>query len=282
MTYSEDVIDEISQALFEKMESFKKQELPQELAFLYIDGKLVKVKDVTNGNKVRWATIYTVLGIDFKGRKSILGYYWFYNKETKSRWIQIFQDLIMRGLKRVLLIISDNLNGINQAIKKAFPYTLHQICLIHFLRNAKRNLPHKEHAYIIKLFKDLKNAYDLEEGMAVIDKILDILGRYNREEIVDSFKSVKEHYLTFLKFPQRVRKHIYTTNPVESVHSMYDKVVERVGGYFKSERNLDLNIFITINNLNEKWKDKPVPMIKSVSYELIQMANLIFEGEEFE
>jgi len=284
MSYSEEIIEDISNALFEKLESFKKQELPSSIAFLYIDGKEVKLKDVSNGNKVRRATLYTVLGIDFKGQKSILGYYWFYGKETKSRWMHIFQDLIVRGLKRVLLIISDNLTGITSAIEKAFPYTLHQICLLHFLRNTKKYSPNEKHGYIIKLFKDLKNAYDEEEGRVIIDKILSILSNHNsnNKELIDSFESVKDNYLTFLKFPERVRKHIYTTNPVESVHSMYERSLSRVGGYFKSERNMNLNIFIIIDKLNEKWKNKPVPMVKSVSYELIQMANLIFEegGEE--
>ena len=279
MTYSEEVIDEISNALFEKMESFKKQELQSSIAFLYIDGKIVKVKNPSNGGKVRLATLYTALAIDFKGRKNIIGYYWFYGKETKSRWMQIFQDLVVRGLKRVLLVISDNLIGIKDAVAKVFPNAFHQICLLHFLRNAKRHLPHSVHGYVVKLFKDLKNAYDVEEGKIIINKIFDILREYNSKEDMSRFETAKENYIAFLRFPEKVRKHIYTTNPVESVHSMYDKAVERVGGYFKSEKNMDLNIFITIDKLNDKWRKKPVPMIKSASYELVQMANFFFEEE---
>ena len=82
-----------------------------------------------------------------------------------------------------------------------------------------------------------------------------------------------------LKYPEAIRKHIYTTNPVESVHSSFEKMRIKKGGFFQSMDTLNVAIFIVSDKLNLTWK-KPIPMIKSKIYELNQMFNLKFYEEE--
>ena len=89
----------------------------------------------------------------------------------------------------------------------------------------------------------------------------------------------KTEHLCFLKYPEAIRKHIYTTNPVESVHSSFEKMRIKKGGFFQSMDTLNVAIFIVCDKLNLTWK-KPIPMIKSKLYELNQMFNLKFYEEE--
>ena len=65
--------------------------------------------------------------------------------------------------------------------------------------------------------------------------------------------------LKFLKYPESTRKHIYTTNPVESVHSSFEKMRIKKGGFFQSMDTLNVAIFIVCDKLNLTWK-KPIPM----------------------
>jgi transposase-like protein len=97
---------------------FKTRELPSDAFVLYIDAYHCDIKEK---NKIRKASVYVVLGIDLQGNKDIFGFYAFFGSENKADWIKIFNDLIDRGLKRVILIVSDDFPGISKAIETLFP-----------------------------------------------------------------------------------------------------------------------------------------------------------------
>ncbi len=75
-----------------------------------------------------------------EGRKNLLSYYIYFGSETKEDWLQILNDLIKRGVKRVMVIVSDDFPGLAQAIKALFPETDHQLCFVHMQRNINRNM----------------------------------------------------------------------------------------------------------------------------------------------
>jgi transposase-like protein len=64
------------------------------------------IKD-TKDKRIKKGVIYTILGIDKLANKSIIGFSAFFGHENKSTWMEVFQNLINRGLKRVLMFISD-------------------------------------------------------------------------------------------------------------------------------------------------------------------------------
>ena len=126
------------------MSVFKTRELPSDAFVLYIDAYHCDKK----------ASVYVVLGVDLQGNRDIFGFYNFFSSENKADWIKVFNDLIDRGLKRVMLIVSDDFPGITKAIETLFPYTDHQLCLVHLQRNA-RNQMDKEDSQVFN--KELKN-----------------------------------------------------------------------------------------------------------------------------
>ena len=86
----------------------------------------------------------------------------------------------------------------------------------------------------------------------------------------------KELYLSFLKYPEPVRRHIYTTNIVENLNSRLEMLRLNCGGYFQSIKTTEVAIFVTIDRISKgKWK-KPMPAVKEVTYELRQMFNSKF------
>jgi transposase-like protein len=99
---------------------FKTRELPSDVFVLYIDAYH---RDIKEKNKIRKDSVYIALGIDLQGNKDVFGFYTFFSNENKADWIKAFNDLIDRGLKRVMLIVSDDFPSISKAIETLFPYT---------------------------------------------------------------------------------------------------------------------------------------------------------------
>ena len=80
---------------------------------------------------------YVVLGVNENGYKEIFGI-WIGENETAKFWLSVLTDLKNRGVKDILIICSDGLSGIKQAIESVFPNTVQQRCIVH-LYGQERN-----------------------------------------------------------------------------------------------------------------------------------------------
>lgn len=276
LDFSEKAYDEIFEYIKSQMLEFKSRQLQENYYFLYIDAYHCMVKDLKD-KRVKKAVVYTVVGIDTNARKSLLGYYSFFGSENKSTWMEVFQDLINRGLKMVLMFICDDFNGISEAIKAYFPYSDIQKCTIHLSRNSYKHIKREDANYFNKKLKEIKYSCDtFEKGLNIF-----------QEEIIDKFKkqyptymkyldSKKEEFLAFLKYPESIRKLINSTNAVESVHSLFEKQRLKKGGFFQSMDILNVALFIVTDKLHKAWTVNP--LIKHKRYELNQMFVAKFEN----
>ena len=127
LPYSQERIDDLMQLIRERCEVFNKSPLPESLFAVFIDAYHAKMR--TEDNKIKEISIFTALGIDFNGYKSILGFWVVEGKESKEFWADVFQDLITRGLKRALIFITDDFPGVKEIIKKLYPVSDHQLSL---------------------------------------------------------------------------------------------------------------------------------------------------------
>jgi len=280
ISFSEKAYDEIFEYIKKEMYSFKSCELDSEYNFIYIDAYHCMVKD-SKSKQVKKGVIYTVLGIDKDANKSILGFYSFFGNENKSTWMEVFQNLINRGLKRVLMFISDDFSGMSEAINTLFPLSDIQKCIVHLDRNLYKNMQKDDARFVTKKLHEIKATCDtFEEGLAFYNK--NIIDKFKDKypTFIKHLNKRKEEHMAFLKYPEAIRKHIYTTNPVESVHSSFEKMRIKKGGFFQSMDTLNVAIFIVCDKLNLTWK-KPIVMIKSKLYELNQMFNIKFYKEDF-
>jgi transposase-like protein len=275
LDFSKKAYDEIFEYIKSQMLEFKSKELQEDYYFIYIDAYHCMVKDLKD-KRVKKAVVYTVVGIDTNAQKSLLGYYSFFGNENKSTWMEVFQDLINRGLKRTLMFISDDFKGISEAIKAYFPYSDIQKCTVHLSRNIYKHMKKEDASFVNKKIKEIKYSCDTyEKGLSIF-----------QEEIIDKFKSQyptytkyldskKEEFLAFLKYPETIRKLINSTNAVESVHSTFEKQRLKKGGFFQSMDILNVALFIVTDKLHKTWKINP--LIKSKRYELNQMFVCKFE-----
>ncbi len=171
---------------------------------IFIDAYWTKIKNPET-KSLHQLSLFIALGIDLTGTKHILGFWTLKGKESKA--------------------------------KKLFPYAQHQLCLIHLQRNFKAKLNKKLYARAKSVFLKLKTATDRQEGEVLFDKLCEIV-KTKSDDWWEELDKKRENYLAFLEYPQEVRKHIYSTNPVESINSGLERMVTELGGYFPSERTL--------------------------------------------
>jgi putative transposase len=274
LPYSPDQIDELRDELYAKAVEFKNRQLPADTFALFIDAYHTDAKDEDTG-RVHKTVIYTVIGVGLDGKKTVYGYFDFKGSESKEEWLHILNTIIARGLKRVMLIASDDFTGLSDAISVLFPKSDHQLCFVHFLRNAKRNMSKDDAATFTDEIQAIKHTKSFEDAVDTFSQICDKFYK-KYPAYIDHIRKNKERYFQFLKYPKLIRKHIYTTNIVENFNGKLETLRVNSGGYFQSSKTIDVAVFVLISRLlKNKWK-KPIPAFQACKYEIEQSFNAKF------
>lgn len=252
LPYSVEEMGKIRDHLMEMLNDFKRKELPENVFALFIDGYHTEVKD---NLKVRKACLYTVLGIDLEGRKEVYGYYTFFGGESRADWLKVLNDLIERGLKRVVVLVSDDFPGLSEAVKALYPLTDHQLCYIHLQRNVRRNMGKEDASLFNKELEGIKSSRDYEEGKIRLEGLCN---KYKTKypTFIKSVTSKIDNYLCFLRYPEEIRRYIFTPNAVESLHSRIEHIRMRQGGYFQSVSILEINLMLQVDRLKTEKMEK--------------------------
>jgi len=265
MHYSEKELDRLREAFLAEFEAWISRQLSKDLIAIYIDAYHTQVQEKT---RVKKMVLYTVLGLDFQGTKDLLGVYLCAGSETKTFWLQVLNDLIDRGLQRLLLVVSDQFPGLTDAVSTLFSQATHQLCFVHLQPNVRHNMGPKDAQIFNRALGQIKLESDFEAGL---DRLQSLMTEY--EEAYPAFISRLQkqapRYLAFLHLPEPLRKYFYTTNAVESFHSSLEAFRIRSGGFFQSSSTLKLNVFIHYRKLQSKWQ-KGVPHVRSHLYWLRQ------------
>lgn len=85
---------------------------------------------------------YVILGVTTEGFKEVLGI-WIGENESAKYWLGTLNELKNRGVKDILIICSDGLKGINEAIKEVYPNAMQQRCIVHLIRNSVKFVSYK-------------------------------------------------------------------------------------------------------------------------------------------
>jgi transposase-like protein len=276
LPYTQEEIKKIVEELRERLEDFKTRQLPSEVFAIFIDGYHT---DIKQSKKVRKACVYTVLGMDLLGQKDIYGFYEFFGSESKDGWLRVLNDLLDRGLQKVVLVVSDDFPGLSEALEALYPQTEHQLCFVHLKRNIRRNMGKVASREFLKVLHQIKQfSANFDEAVERFNALCD---RYQRSYpyFMKELKAKAEKYFNFLRYPDEIRKYIYTTNSAENFNRRIEEIRMRLGGYFQSVEILEMNLFLQRERLLQgRWRH-PVPILKANAYELRQIFNRKFYGQ---
>ena len=216
---SAEMISNITDKIIPEMEEWKNRTLDTIYPFVFIDAIHFNVR--VNGVVGKKAA-YVAMGINKAGIKEVLGIYVGENESAKF-WTTVFNNLKNRGLKDILILSSDGLSGIKEAIAVAFPKTEHQTCIVHLTRNTLKYVAHKDKA---KFAQDLKSIYTASDEEIAKKLMYDVADTW-KEKYPTAMDRWEENWgiiCPFFKFSQKIRKMIYTTNSIESLNSSYRRL----------------------------------------------------------
>ena len=102
---------------------------------------------------------YVVVGINDAGRKEVLTVEIGENESSKY-WLGVLNRLKNRGVQDILILCSDGLSGLMEAVAAAFPEAEHQRCIVHMVRNTLKYVAHKDMKQS-QCFQGLWNVFDV-------------------------------------------------------------------------------------------------------------------------
>lgn len=214
---------------------------------IYLDGIVYDVRE--NGAVIK-KTVYVVFGITIEGKKEILGL-WIGEAESSKFWMNVLSDLKNRGVKDILIASVDGLNGFEEAIKAIFPNTEIQKCVVHQIRTSTKFVSYKDRKPFCADMRSIYTAPNEEMALKALDKFEEIWGK----KYAYAIKSWRDNWpllSTFFKYPEEIRRIIYTTNQIESFNRRLRKVTKTKGA-FTSEKSLFKLLYLVIQDVTEKW-----------------------------
>ncbi len=157
--------------------------------------------------------------MNIEGNKDILGI-WIGENESSKFWLGILNDLKNRGVEDILIFSVDGLTGIKEAIAAAYPKSEVQRCIIHQLRNSFKYVSYKD---IKEFTRDFKEVYRAVNEEVAMDKLLELKNKWGKQYpyAIRSWENNWDVLSPFFKFPEEIRKIIYTTNIIEGVHCQF-------------------------------------------------------------
>jgi transposase-like protein len=260
-------ISNITDKIISKVKEWQARALDSIYPFVFLDAIHYKIKD--NGKYVNKA-VYTILGVNLDGKKEILGLY-ISESEGANFWLQVLTDLNNRGVKDILIVSVDGLQGFVEAINSIYPKTEVQLCIIHQIRNSLKYVASKNKKEFMQDLKKVYQAISKEQAEIELNKLEEKWGK-KYPIVINSWQNKWDNLSVFFKYPADIRKIIYTTNIIESVHRQFRKLTKTKGA-FPNEDSLLKLLYMGIQNAQKKWT---MP-IYNWNIALSQMA-IFFEG----
>ncbi len=237
----------ITDKIIAEVREWQQRPLENLYPFVWLDAIHYKVKD--NG-RYKSKAIYTVLAVNLEGKKEILGLY-LSESEGANFWLSVLTDLNNRGVEDILIASVDGLTGFPDAIATIYLNTEVQLCIVHQVRNSLKYVASKnQKAFMV----DLKRVYRATSKDAAEQALDELEARWGDlyPIVIKSWRTKWDNLSAYFKYPQDIRRVIYTTNSIEAVHRQFRKLTKTKGG-FPNEDSLLKLLYLGVQNASKKW-----------------------------
>ena len=247
VSLSNGTLNAVTDKLLPELQAWRERDLESVYPIVWLDAVHYKIKE--NGRYTSKA-IYTILGLNIEGKKELLGLY-LSDQEGAHHWLSVLTDLNNRGIKDILIACVDGLTGFPEAIESIFPKTEVQHCIIHQIGNSLKYVASKNQKVFMADLKCVYRAATLNAAESALDE-LDAKWGEKYPMVIKSWRSKWATLSAYFKYPDYVRKAIYTTNAVEAVHRQFRKLTKTKGG-FPNENSLLKLLYAGILKASERW-----------------------------
>ena len=241
---SPSLISEVTDAVIGEVNEWQARPLDPMYPVVFFDALRVKIRDE---GVVRNKAVYLALGVDRDGQREVLGL-WIEQTEGAKFWMKVVNDLRNRGVEDVLIAVVDGLKGFPEAIAAVFPKTTVQTCIVHLIRNGLAYASWKDRKHVAAALRPVYTAPSEAAALAALEAFEAGPWGAKYPTIVQSWRRAWEHVIPFYAFPPEVRRIIYTTNAIESLHMQLRKII-KTRGHFPTDEAATKLIWLALRNV---------------------------------
>ncbi len=245
---SPEFISSVTDAVMNEVSAWQARPLEPMYPVVFFDALRVKIREDA---VVRNKAIYLALGVLPDGTRDILGL-WIENTEGAKFWMKVFNDLKTRGVADILIAVTDGLKGIPEALGTVFPATTLQTCIVHLIRNSLDFASWKDRKLLAAALKPVYAAPSAEAAALALDEFERGLWGQKYPTVVASWRRAWDRVIPFFAFPPAVRRVVYTTNAIESLHSQLRKII-KTRGHFPGDDAATKLIWLALRNITADW-----------------------------
>src|ERR1700746_238590 len=271
---SADLISTVTDSVLDDVGEWQNRPLERMYPVVFFDALRVKIRDE---GTVKNKAVYLALGIQRDGTKDVLGL-WIQQREGAKFWLGVMNELKHRGLEDILIAVIDGLKGFPEAITAVFPQTQIQTCIVHLIRNSLSFCNWKQRQPVARELKGIYNAESAEVAAKRLEEFATSEWGKKLPAIVQSWRRVWEQVIPFFAYPLEIRKIIYTTNAIESLHMQLRKVL-KTRGHFPNDQAATKLIYLALRNITKKWKNPPVTWKLAATQFALQCGERFFAAE---
>ena len=241
------LISRVTDAVLERVVEWQSRPLEAVYPIVYLDCIVVKIRQ---DKRVINKAIYLALGVNLSGHKELLGL-WLAETEGAKFWLGILTELQTRGVKDILIACMDGLKGFPDAIGNVFPDTQVQLCIVHMVRNAMKYVVWKDYKAVAADLKQIYQSSTEDEALLALERFAE---RWDHKypHISRTWRQHWHNLSTLFRYPDDIRKAIYTTNAIESLNSVIRKAVKK-RKLFPSDDSARKVVYLAIMDASKKW-----------------------------
>ena len=249
---SPDLISTVTDGIVAEVTAWQSRPLERMYPVVFFDALRVKIREEAT---VRSKAIYLALAVLPDGSRDILGL-WIEHTEGAKFWMKVFSDLQTRGCQDILIAVTDGLKGMSEALAAVFPDTTLQTCIVHLIRSSLAFANWKERKPMATALRVIYTAASAEAASAALDDFA--RGPWGRKfpTVVASWRRAWTHVIPFFAFPPDVRRLIYTTNALESVHAQLRKII-KTRGHVPTDEAATKLMWLALRNITATWVPGP-------------------------
>lgn len=268
VTISPDLVSAVTASVMDEVHAWQSRPLEATYAIVYFDALRVKIRDE---GLVRSKAAYLAIGVRCSGHKEVLGL-WIEQTEGAKFWLRVMNELKARGVDDILIGVVDGLKGFPEAITAVFPDTLVQTCIVHLIRNSLQLASWKERKALASALKPIYQADHAEAAERALSEFEQGPWGERFPTVAQSWRRHWAQVIPFFAFSAPVRKVIYTTNAIESLHSGVRKSI-RNKGHFPNDEAASKLIWLALRNITAKWKNPPIAWASAKAQFAIQFGD---------
>jgi putative transposase len=244
-----DVISTVTDAVLEEVTAWQQRPLDRVYPVVILDALRVKIRDE---GVVRNKAVYLAIGVARDGTKDVLGL-WIEQTEGAAFWLRVMTELKSRGVDDILIALIDGLTGFPDAITTVFPQAQVHHCMVHLVRSSLSYVSYKDRRAVAAALREIYRAPTEAAAAAALHDFATGLwgGRY--PPIATQWQRDWPYIRPIFAYPPAIRRLLYTTNAIESLHMRLRKII-KTRGHFPTDEAATKLLYLALRNIIARWK----------------------------